>query len=160
VSERLEEDGEIMSIDIREATHHDAAAVVTLIRELAQENMEASPVSEAYVLSYLSTAGNAVLLAEEDGRLAGLLGYSIRPNLYHAGDSCLLEELVVARGMRRQGVGGALVGELIHRAENRGCAEISVSTLRDNQRAIEFYRRHGFTDEALLLERHRDERTS
>lgn len=148
-----------MSMDIREATRHDAAAVAALIHELAEENMETSPIAEAYVLSYLSTAGNVVLLAEAEGRQAGLLSYSMRPNLYHAGDSCLLEELVVARGMRRHGIGSALLEELIRRAEKRGCTEISVSTMRDNQRAIAFYRRHGFTDEALLLERHREERT-
>jgi len=144
-----------MAIDIREAGRQDATAVVALIRELARENLEESPISEAYVLSYLSLAGNAILLAEERGRAVGLLSYSVRPNLYHAGDSCLIEELVIAQGMRRLGVGSALVEELIRSAEGRGYAEISVSTMRDNERAIAFYRRHGFTDEALLLERHR-----
>jgi ribosomal protein S18 acetylase RimI-like enzyme len=34
------------------------------------------------------------------------------------------------------------------------CAEVSVSTMPSNSKAIEFYKAHGMTDEAVLLEKH------
>jgi len=39
--------------------------------------------------------------------------------------------------------------------EAQGWAEVSVSTMPDNERAIAFYRSLGFAGEAGLLERHR-----
>ena len=113
-----------------------------------------SRVTEAYARRYLDGAGNGVLLAERDGQVAGLLSYSLRPSLYHAGEACLIEELVVAGQAQSRGIGSALVRALLERLAGRGCVEASVSTLPGNTRAIAFYRRHGFTDEAVFLERH------
>jgi ribosomal protein S18 acetylase RimI-like enzyme len=82
----------------------------------------------------------------------GLLSYSVRPDLYHAGDCCLIEELVVRDGRRGQGAGSALIEELLIRVKD--CAEVGLGVMADNESAIRFYRKHGFGDEALLLERH------
>jgi len=143
-----------MSVTIRSARPEDAAAIADLIRELAEGEGEETPVTEAYAIDYLTVPGNGVLLAEQDGEILGLISYSIRPNLYHAADSCLIEELIVRREARGTGVGRALVDDLTRRAIALGCGEISVSTLPDNAAAIQFYRRRGFADEALFLEKH------
>jgi ribosomal protein S18 acetylase RimI-like enzyme len=139
-----------MSINIRDAGPEDAAAIVRLIAELGGQ----SPVTKEYVESYLSFPGSGVLLAEEGDQTIGLLSYSVRPNLYHAGDSCLIEELIVHEPARGRGVGSALMSELFRRLISTGCAEVSVSTMPGNQRAIKFYKYHGLIDEAILLEKH------
>jgi hypothetical protein len=36
------------------------------------------------------------------------LSYSIRPNLYHNGDTALIEELIIRDAWRRKGLGSAL----------------------------------------------------
>ena len=51
-------------------------------------------------------------------------------------------------------IGSALVLRAIEHARARGSAELSVSTMPDNAAALRLYRRHGLTDEAVLLERH------
>jgi ribosomal protein S18 acetylase RimI-like enzyme len=94
------------------------------------------------------------MLAESAGRPAGLLSYTVRPNLFHAGECFLIEELVVEPQSRRTGVGKALVEAAIAEAERRRCAEISVSTAAENRSALALYRGVGLTDEAVLLERH------
>jgi ribosomal protein S18 acetylase RimI-like enzyme len=139
---------------IREARSEDAAIIAEMIRELARGEGEESAVTEAYVTGYLGLTGNGILLAEGDGETLGLISYSIRPNLYHAADSCLIEELIVRQQAQGQGIGGALIEDLIGRCIEQKCAEISVSTMPDNERANRFYRKMGFTDEALFLERH------
>jgi ribosomal protein S18 acetylase RimI-like enzyme len=78
----------------------------------------------------------------------------IRPNLYHAANSALIEELVVRESARGRGVGGALMSELLRRLSAQGCAEVSVTTMPDNDGAIRFYRSHGLVDEAVFLEKH------
>jgi hypothetical protein len=82
---------------IHHAGPFDAAAIVRLIQELAESLGEQSPITPDYTQNYFSTPGRGILLAEQDGASIGLLSYSIRPNLYHAAPTALIEELVVSR---------------------------------------------------------------
>ncbi|HVP58511.1 MAG TPA: GNAT family N-acetyltransferase [bacterium] len=141
-------------IGVRDAEPQDASVIAGLISHLAAAMGEASPVTEAYVAKYLASPGSRALLAEVGGKAVGLLTYSVRPDLYHAATTCLIEELVVVETMRGQGVGTALLEELFSRLTALGCAEVSVTTLPDNADAIKFYKDHGLTDEAIFLEKH------
>jgi ribosomal protein S18 acetylase RimI-like enzyme len=135
---------------IRSARIEDAEAIVRLISEMAGMDGDSSPTDEEYVAYYISCPHSYALLAEEEGQVIGLLSYSIRPNLYHAGDGCLIEQLIVQEGARGRGVGGALVEELFQRL---AALEVFVSAMPDNRRAISFYKSHGLTEEAVLLEK-------
>ena len=139
---------------VREATLADASVIVRLVGEHAASSGERSPLTEAYVATYLSSTTSKILLAEIQNRVVGLLSYSIRPDLFHAGSSCLLEELIVEEATRGQGVGSALVTELCSRLTPLACAEVSVAVMANNQRGIKFYRTHGLIEEALFLEKH------
>ena len=143
-----------MPVTVREARPGDEHDVVGLITELARTIGETSPITAGYVQEYLAFPGCHVLWAEEDGRLVGVLSYSIRPNLYHAANSALIEELVVRESARGHGVGSVLLSELLSRLPSQGCAEVSVTTMPDNDGAIRFYRSHGLVDEAVFLEKH------
>lgn len=143
-----------MAITIRDAQLADAGTIVQLIDQLAATEQEHSPITETYVARYLSSAISYILVAEVDQRVVGLLSYSLRPDLYHAAEACLIEELVVEEHMRGQGVGGALLTELLSRLRTIGCAEVSVAAMPDNVRAIAFYRAHGLIEEAVFLEKH------
>lgn len=143
-----------MNILIRPALEKDVPAIISLIAELADTIGETSPLTGEYVLSYLAAPGSTVLVAEDEGRALGLLSYSLRPNLYHANNSCLIEELIVTLSAQGQGIGGMLVDALLDRMNTGSCAEISVTTMPDNLGAQKFYRAHGFIDEAIFLEKH------
>ncbi len=141
-------------IHVREAQAGDAPHVVRLIADLARADSENSPITERYVNQYLSASGSCLLVAEVEGQVVGLLSYSVRPNLFHAADSGLIEELIVAEDRRGGGIGSALLSETLRRLESMGCAEVSVSTMPDNEGARRFYRSHGLVDEAVFLEKH------
>jgi len=141
-------------LQVREATAADATVMVDLLRELAESIGERTPVDARTVRAWLERPGCGALIAERDGREVGMLSSSVRPNLYHGRDRCLVEELVVDAAARGAGVGKALLEAAIRDAARRGCAEISVSTSADNGPALALYRSAGLTDEALLLERH------
>jgi ribosomal protein S18 acetylase RimI-like enzyme len=143
-----------MSLQIRPAGAGDEAAIVRLIQELANTGDETSPLTEGYAREYLASPGSHVLLAEQDRRTLGLLSYSIRPNLYHAGPAVMIEELVVLASERGRGVGSALLSELFRFLAHLGAVEVSVTTMPDNQQARRFYEAHGLVDEAVFLERH------
>jgi GNAT superfamily N-acetyltransferase len=143
----------ITTVDLREATSVDAAPIVVLIRALARVMDVVSPVDEAYVREYIASPGSGILVADDAGQVIGLLSYSVRPSLVHAGRSCVIEELVVDQTTQRQGIGGRLVEGLLRRAAEWGCVEVSVTTLAGQRGAIEFYKARGFSDDAVLLEK-------
>jgi GNAT superfamily N-acetyltransferase len=141
-------------LTIRTASPQDAKAIVDLVQSQALADGEASPLTEAYVSRYLASPTSGILLAIDNDQAVGLLSYSARPDLYHAGECYLVEELVVVEEKRSQGIGGLLLEHLLACAEQNGCVEVAVGVMPDNMRAQQFYRRHGLIDEALLLERH------
>lgn len=141
-------------IVIRNVTDGDEPAVVRLIKELGQSSNDISPVTDNFVREYFRSPGCGILLAEDDGVVVGLLSYSLRPSLFHAAMSCLIETLIVTESARSQGAGRALMVEILRRAETQKWAEVSVSVMPDNQRALWFYKLLGLTDEAVLLEKH------
>ncbi len=141
-------------INIRPARKDDAAAITHLVNQLAASLGESSSVNEQYVRRYLDTQGAGILVADTEGKVIGMLSFTLRPSLYHAASGCMIEELVVSEGFRRGGIGGRLLNAIFAFARERGCAEVSVSAMASNRGALDLYRRHGFEDEAVLLEHH------
>ncbi len=139
---------------IREAVQNDAADIARLVQQHAALDMDPSALAAPYVATYLASANNAILVAELAERVVALLSYSLRPDLYHGGTVCLIEELIVDTHLRGQGIGSALVRELRRRLSGTDCTELGVAVESENEGGLRFYRSHGFQDEALLLEDH------
>ena len=131
-----------------------APAIAALVRELARETRERSPISEDYVRAYLSSPACGIVLARQGEGVVGMISYSIRAGLFHAAPSCVIEDLIVVKEARNQGIGGLLLSDVLGMAEKLGCAEVSVSTETDNAGAVRFYRRHGLSDQSIYLEKH------
>ncbi|MBN1537828.1 MAG: GNAT family N-acetyltransferase [Anaerolineales bacterium] len=143
-----------MPLKIRDALPTDAAAVTRLMQALAQSEDYPSPITEAYVPHFLSHPGSGALLAEWEDRIVGLLCYTLVPNLFHAGDSCLIQELVVDSEYRGKSIGRSLMYAIIEIAKQHDCKEISISAMPDNFIAINLYKSVGLTEEAVYLETH------
>lgn len=147
-------DDGVSSVTVREARPGDAAVIAGFVDLLASLDGGRSPCTPAFAVEHLARENTTVLLAELDGVAVGLLSYSLSSSLYHAGPGAMIEELAVRPSARRQGVADALMAEALRRFRNAGCKEASVSTGLENDAAGALYRKHGFVDEALLLERH------
>ena len=143
-----------MQTQIRPAIANDAPAAVGLMAQLAEygHGQVDSGVEDRF-RAMLELPQHAIFVAEDDsGQVVGLLTISHRWTLWHAGPCALIEELVVDEGARGRGIGRALIQAALAWAETQGCSEVEVSTELDNTTAQAFYRRLGFTSEALLLE--------
>lgn len=148
----MEEQG---AITIRRATLEDGPAISRLLGQLA-EAVEDWPFSPAWVEAnlppMLEDDDYLLLVAEGEGQVVGLLTLHLRRTLFHPTSVALVDELVVDRAWRNQGVGRRLMAEAIRAARARGACEVEVSTERSNQAAQAFYRRLGFSHEAVLME--------
>jgi GNAT superfamily N-acetyltransferase len=80
------------------------------------------------------------------GRLGG--PSSLRPVV-----KAELESIFVVPEHRGGGVGAALVAEFARWAAGRGAGELTVTAYAANERAIAFYRRHGFAPRSVVLAR-------
>jgi ribosomal protein S18 acetylase RimI-like enzyme len=141
----------------RLANIEDSAVIAQLMTQLIEvggyESRQVPPEQiENNLRKMADSDAYQVLLAEDEGQVVGLLGLSFRHTLFHPAPSALIDELVVERGHHRRGVGRQLIAEAIERCRAAGCCEIEVSTERSNEVAQEFYRRHGFSHEAVLFE--------
>ena len=75
------------------------------------------------------------LIAEEDGRLVGVLSYVV--------DGACCEVLTLHADVRGRGVGTALIAEAKRVAAQAGCTRLWVITTNDNVDALRFYQRRG-----------------
>ena len=92
----------------------------------------------------------AVLVAEEDGEVAGFVTTSTRRHF--AGDlDAYVGELVVARRAEGRGVGRRLMAAAEEWARAQGLARISLDTGARNARARAFYAALGYEDEDVRL---------
>ena len=135
---------------IRRACDADAEQIVRLVRQLGDD----SDIDETYVHYYLSGRDRDVLLAEQQCHVLGLLSYSVRADLYHVGNSVLIEELVVEQEHRGEGLGSALMKAFLELLPALDCKEVCLAVMPGNEGAIRFYKRYGLVEEALFLERH------
>ena len=84
-------------------------------------------------------ASRYYIVAVDDGVIAGYGGL-----LAPRGGQADVLTLAVAGHRWGEGIGGALLDELLTEAGRRGCAEIFLEVRVDNDRAQRLYRRHGF----------------
>ncbi len=60
------------------------------------------------------------------------------------GRAAILEDLIVRREFRGQGIGTLLLSAALAYAKDNGCLRVTLLTDADNESAISFYRRHQF----------------
>ncbi|EOV9519922.1 GNAT family N-acetyltransferase, partial [Pseudomonas aeruginosa] len=68
--------------------------------------------------------------------------------------SAILEDMVVDRHARGQGVGRELIGRAVERARSWGCYKLALSSHQDRETAQRFYAALGFTSHGVSLALH------
>jgi len=141
---------------IRAATAADAAAVAALIRLMAEQDDEHSPVTAEWVAECLGDDSFFAVVADLDGDVVGVVTFVLVRGLFHAKQSAVIQEASVAPAHQNEGIGRALLEEAVARIKQLDVAEISISTGFENERAKHLYRSLGFVEETLMLEQHLD----
>jgi GNAT superfamily N-acetyltransferase len=132
---------------LRAAAPHDAAAIVGLIRELAEFEkllhlVQITPELLTVQLFGARPAAEAVVV-EVEQNVVGFALFFTNFSTFLGKPGVYLEDLYVQPAHRGSGVGKALLQHLGALAVARGCGRFEWSVLDWNQNAIDFYQRMG-----------------
>jgi len=136
---------------IRKSREGDSAAMLAIVNAAAQAYRGAIPDDrwhEPYMpmdeLTSEIDAGVVFWVAEEDGRLLGIMGIQDKEEV------ALVRHAYVAPAAQRKGVGTSL----LRHVQSLTVKPILIGTWADASWAIEFYRRNGFT---VVSSKHKDQ---
>jgi len=140
-------------IQIRHADTADIPALVGLLRQLfsIEQDFEPDPDKQARGLALLLDSSQAqVFVAEQAGRVVGMLSVQVLVSTAQGGPVGLVEDVVVDAACRGRGIGEAMLGRLRQWAVQRGLSRLQLLADRDNGRALAFYRRQGWATSGML----------
>lgn len=148
-----------MGVLIREATLQDYIGLCELFAEIDALHAQALPQvfqtvdglarSRAYLRSLLDGADSALFVAEQGGRLVGMVDVRIQsapdipimvPRRY-----AVIDAIVVREAHRRSGIGRALMERAHEWVRAQGVDEIALNVWEFNAGAIAFYEGLGYT---------------
>lgn len=143
---------------IRPATLQDLPRILELYRVLDEELVSlqpeffcAAPREEEPLCRFIQEPDADFLLAEQEGLVVGLAlvqyaGWTpafscVLPHRYAS-----LDDLVVQRDKRGQGIGSSLLGAAKRWARDRRLEYLELNVLAQNSKAIELYESHDFVE--------------
>jgi GNAT superfamily N-acetyltransferase len=132
---------------LRPATPADVPVILQLVRALAayERAPEAVVATEEDLLrqGFGAAPRFSVLLAEQDGEVAGFALWFFTFSTWLGRPGMWLEDLFVRPEMRGRGIGKALMLELARIAVREGCGRFEWNVLDWNQPSLDFYRSLG-----------------
>jgi GNAT superfamily N-acetyltransferase len=91
-----------------------------------------------------------ILVAEQDGRVLGMVNLLYTVSTACGGKVGLLEDMVVHPEARGEGLGSRLLQAAIESAGRAGCLRVTLLTDRANHAAVRFYQRAGFDLSSMI----------
>jgi len=135
-----------VTITIRLASEGDVPVLLALFAELHPDDPAPSAQAAASAWQAIEgQSGRTVLLAESDGAVVGTVDCATLPNLTRGARSFMLvENVVVAAGHRRSGVGAALMEAALALARQAHCYKVQLLSRASREAAHAFYESLGF----------------
>jgi GNAT superfamily N-acetyltransferase len=139
------EDLTVSEISVRRARPDDAADVAGLLVELGYSDNPEADVRRRLAM-WATEASGAVLVAEGEGRVVGVVAVTAIPYLERDGHWGRIVALVTAAECRGRGIGRRLVEAAEKVAAGLGCVTMEVTSARGRTESHPFYRSLGYAD--------------
>ncbi len=116
-------------------------------------NWPQSDKGKEYFTKLLNNPDACCLLAEEDGKLVGYIAAAPKNISYRKSKFFEIENMGVIPEYRSKGIGSQLIQKCLEWAKNKGFQKLFVNAYFQNAKAIDFYKRNGFSEIDISLER-------
>lgn len=154
-----------MTVTLRPFRPGDRPAVAALLLELNQHenaisgesrtDVETAQIGAIEAEEMLAGGDTAVVLAERDGEVAGLLIWYVATGESYVFETLRrygkVDALVVAEKHRGQGIGNLLLAEAERLTRERGLSRMMLHVIEGNDGAVETYRRFGFRPHSINM---------
>ena len=137
-------------LKVRRATVADEFALFALVSRFPTPTPPSRETFAEGLRKKLRDADGFIAVAELGGQLVGYVAGDAHETFYAGGKVAWVDEILVAEGARRQGIGRALMAEFDAWAENGRCRLIGLAT----RAASSFYEELGFEDSAGYFKRY------
>jgi GNAT superfamily N-acetyltransferase len=131
------------AVKVRPAQAADAAAIAVLVTQLGYSS-DAAQVS-ARLRQLQDQPGVRALVAEQDGRVTGMVGLMAFPAFHRDGLHGYVTALVVHEAERGGGVGTALMAAAEAWFVEQGARRVSLTTALHREDSHVFYEKRGYT---------------
>ncbi len=152
-------------MEIRQATIKDFDGILNIKLEAKEEEREFNqflkPVRdvkehyEKYLRNDLSSEWRAVLVAEENSKIIGLVVGKIYRTLKISGyeRSGYISNVYIRKEFRRKGIACELVEEVIKWFKQKEATNITLEIYKNNKPAIDLYHKLGFIDHCIAMKK-------
>ncbi len=108
-----------------------------------------------YYKGRITEEDGCVLLAEVKGKIVGYLaGGIVRVGSYRkVGKLAEIENMFIEEKYRNQGIGSKLVEKFLDWAKIKKVERVKVAAFALNYKALRFYKKHGFKEREVVLEK-------
>lgn len=148
-----------MEFQIRQGKKEDLKRVLELIKELAEYEKGLDQVSNTLEAMERDGFGQAPVfgffVAQSQERLVGLALYYYRYSTWK-GKRLYLEDIIVTKTCRGQGIGQLLFEKVMEKAREESCTGMMWQVLDWNEPAINFYKKYGTHFDSEWLNCHID----
>lgn len=152
-----------MQVQIRKATLKDLYTITLLNQSLFQYeeayahdyNLDwpKSDIGQKYFRKSIQNPAFTNLIAEVDQKPAGyVIAYIAHYPYRRVNPICELDTMIVVKAYRRLGIGTKLVTEVKKFAKAYKAKVIRVGAIAQNEPALNFYKKNGFTETNIYLE--------
>lgn len=144
-----------MNLTIRHARPEDIPRLCELLAELFSIESDFVPDREKQTNGLSALIGHPpgkvlVLVAISDGQVVGMATVQTLISTAEGGRVGLVEDVIVDRAFRNQGVGARLLEEIEDWSRKAGLTRLQLLADRDNQPALDFYSARGLSRTRLI----------
>ena len=133
----------------------DLNRVFELLNQLYDGELNYEAFKENYKLK-LDDKNSYNIVAVKDSKIVGVLTSDIQIKLRRERRQCYIEDLIVDEEYRKQGVGKALLQNVVNFAKNNNCEVIKLSSYINNERAHKFYEDNNFVKKSYEFKQNLD----
>lgn len=130
-------------MEIRKIKINDLDRVFELLNELYENKLTYNKFKEIYKLK-LNDINSYYIVAILDSKIVGVLTSEIQVKLHRERKQSFIEDLIVDKEYRNQGIGKALLQDAVDYAKSNDCEVIELTSYINNEDAHRFYENNKF----------------